>query len=68
MDRMVRLITDHAYTWRDHGDYCGRCLRDRHAPRWDLTPIYGKTGVQCRSCGTLLRSSHATDQSDVARI
>ncbi len=68
MDRMVRLITDHAYHWRGYGDYCGRCLRNRPAPRCDLTPLYGKTGVQCRACGRLLRSSHAIDQTGLARI
>jgi len=68
MHQMTPLTDDHAYTWRDHGDYCGRCLRDRHAPRWDLMPMHGAIGVQCRSCGTLLRSSHHTNQAGLARI
>ena len=68
MHQMTPLTDDHAYTWRDHGDYCGRCLRDRQAPRWDLKPLHGAMGVQCRSCGTLLRTSHHTNQAGLARI
>ena len=68
MHQMTPLTDDHAYTWRGHGDYCGRCLRDRQAPRWDLTPMRGATGGPCRSCGALLRSSHPTDQHGLARI
>jgi len=68
MHQMTPLTDDHAYTWRGYGDYCGRCLRDHQAPRWDLTPMHGAIGVQCRACGRLLRSSHATDQAGVDRI
>ncbi len=68
MDRMVRLITDHAYHWRGYGDYCGRCLRNRHAPRWDLTPLISQTGVQCRACGKQLRASPTSDHKTGVRI
>jgi len=68
MRQMTPLTNDHAYTWRGHGDYCGRCLRDRQAPLWDLAPMRGARGVPCRSCGTVLRSSHGGDQSGLARI
>ncbi len=68
MHQMTPLTDDHAYTWRGYGDYCGRCLRDRQAPRWDLTPMHGTKGGPCRSCGTLLRSSHHTNQAGLARI
>jgi len=68
MNQMTPLTDNHAYTWRDHGDYCGRCLRDRHAPRWDLMPMHGRTGGLYRSCGTLLQSSHRTDQTRMSRI
>ena len=68
MDPTTPLIDDHAYTWRCRGCYCGRCLRDRHAPRWDLTPLHVISGVQCRSCGTLLRSSFRTTRHRVARM
>ncbi len=68
MHEMTPLTDNHAYTWRGHGDYCGRCLRDRHAPLWDLTPMLSAKGVPCRSCGTLLWSAHRTDHSGLARI
>ncbi len=68
MDHTTSLIDDHAYTWHGHGCYCGRCLRDRHAPRWDLTPLRVNRGVHCRSCGTLLRPSLRTEHSRLARI
>ncbi len=68
MNRISRLINDRPYHWPGYGDYCGRCLRDCRAPHGSLTPLIDKTGVQCRACGTLLRSSHHTDQNELARI
>jgi len=68
VNRISSLINDRPYHWHGYGDYCGRCLRDRRAPCGDLTPLIDKAGVQCRACGRLLRSSHATDQAGLDRI
>jgi len=68
MHEITPLINDQAYHWHGYGDYCGRCLRDRHAPHWDLTPLLDTKGVQCRACHKLLRSSYVIDHTGLARI